>query len=122
MMMKNLRMELNYLGTTKKDDNWACHEYKATLKYGSKQLTTPFYTGMGWVNEPTEDDVLASLILDANSVEYTNGFEDFAREFGYDEDSRKAEKTYKQCLRTAEKLERFLGPDLESFKKKYENY
>jgi hypothetical protein len=122
MKMKNVRMGLNYLGTTTGDNNWKCNEYKATLKYGSKQLTVPFYTGMGWDKEPSVDDVLSSLVMDAKTSEYTTSFEDFAHEFGYDADSRKAEKTYKDVMRTGKKVINFLGDDYESFQKKYEDY
>ena len=38
-----------------------------------------------------------------------------AYEFGYDEDSRKAEKTHKACLKIAANMRRLLGEDFESF-------
>lgn len=38
-------------------------------------------------------------------------FKDFADEFGYDRDSREAEKTYKRCLKQAEKLHRVFTPE-----------
>lgn len=44
-----------------------------------------------------------SLILDAGVIGHAN-FEDWASEFGYDTDSRKAEKIYRDCLATALKL------------------
>lgn len=46
---------------------------------------------------PTSTDVLSSLLLDAEVIDYAR-YEDFAREMGYDEDSRKGEQVYRQCL------------------------
>jgi hypothetical protein len=118
--MKNIKMELDYLGQTKRDD-WDCNEWKATLRYGKKQLTTPFYTGMA-ISEPSEDDILSSLLLDKSCYDNARHFEDFANELGYDTDSRKAEKIYNACGKTSKKLKKFLGDDLPEFKEKYENY
>jgi hypothetical protein len=58
--------------------------------------------------EPTAADVFYSLVLDAGVLDYS-GFEDWALEFGYDKDSRKAEKIYRDCLDTALKLKNGLG-------------
>lgn len=46
--------------------------------------------------DPKEDDIMYALYSDIESYENCNGFEDWAREFGYDEDSRKAEKIYNE--------------------------
>jgi hypothetical protein len=52
--------------------------------------------------------VLSSVILDARSVLDADGFEDWARDFGYDPDSRSAEKMYRACCRERYALEGFL--------------
>jgi len=39
-------------------------------------------------------------------------FEDFANEFGYDTDSRKAEKVYHKCIRLGEKLQEVVPENL----------
>lgn len=39
-------------------------------------------------------------------------FEDFAKEFGYDEDSRQHERTYKACLKLAAKLNKVFNREL----------
>ncbi len=42
-------------------------------------------------------------------------FDEWARDLGYDTDSRRAEKTYKQVVSQTAKLKRFLGEDFDSF-------
>lgn len=48
---------------------------------------------------PPRASVLACLALDAEAINY-GSFEQWAQEFGYDTDSRKAEEAYNACLRT----------------------
>jgi len=65
------------------------------------------------------DDVLYSLLSDASLA---NGdFEDFCSEFGYDEDSIKANETYKACQKGTKKLKAFL-PDLQTAQELYSEY
>ena len=90
----------------KSDDGWTC-----TLKHNRKQLTVPFYMGQGhYGKEPTAADVLSCLISEALSYKGARSFEDFAADFGYDPDSRRAEKIYKRCGQIEKKLKIFL-PD-----------
>lgn len=58
---------------------------------------------------PELADVLNSLRLDAEGIENARNFEEWAGEYGYDTDSRKAEETYRDCQKMAGKLARFLG-------------
>lgn len=64
----------------------------------------------GKVIEPDACDVLHSLALDADVIDCA-GFEDWASNFGYDTDSRKAEAVYRECLEQALKLRAALGED-----------
>lgn len=59
---------------------------------------------------PDPEDVLASLLLDA--LAGTNTFEEFCSDFGYDEDSRKAEKIWHQCQISLGAMHRAFGADL----------
>ena len=59
--------------------------------------------------EPKPADVLHCVLLDSEVLDYP--FEQWASEFGYDSDSRKAEATYKACLETAMQLYRLIGPE-----------
>ena len=68
----------------------------------------------------TAKDVLESLFLDASSYENARDFTDFASDMGYDEDSRKAEATYKACGRIAAKLHQLLGDQYDNLSNRIE--
>lgn len=57
---------------------------------------------------PDTIDVIYSLVSDADAIEYPS-FEDWASNFGYEPDSRKAEKIYRQCLEIGLALRSALG-------------
>ena len=63
--------------------------------------------------EPDKLDVINSLVMDA-SVLNSSSFEDWADEFGYDRDSRKAETIYRACLDIALKLRNAIGESKDS--------
>jgi len=78
------------------EDDKQCRDiYQIRLQRGKKSFSFKF--GQSIANngiEPTPYDVLACL------TKYEVGtFENFCSEFGYDEDSRKAFKTYKAVLK-----------------------
>jgi len=76
--------------------------YKITLKCGERKYTFNF--GQSLANQgivPTAYDVLACL------QKYDVGtFEDFCSNFGYDTDSRMAERTYKAVLNEWKNIQR----------------
>jgi hypothetical protein len=88
------------------------NHFRVTLKMKGKQLTTYFSQGYGISGEPQAADVLDCLASDAAGFENARSFEEWASEYGYDTDSRKAEKTYKVIEKQADKLKNFLGDDL----------
>ena len=59
--------------------------------------------------EPTLAEVLGCLRSDAESLESTGGFEAWAREMGWDADSRQAERTYRAVVAQTAKLRACLG-------------
>ena len=69
--------------------------------------------GCALCREPTAEDVLQSLLSDASSAD--ESFEDWCGEYGYDTDSRKAERTYDQVREHTAKLRAFLGDDFEAY-------
>jgi hypothetical protein len=95
--------------------------WNVTLFYKNRKLTTPFYTGAS-IKEPTAADVLHCLISDAQSVGFSNGFEDWATSLGYDPDSRKAEKIYNDCVASSTKVRKLLGKDFDAFAKACEDF
>jgi hypothetical protein len=71
---------------------------------------------------PTIEDVLSSLVLDSDSINYST-FEEWADKFGYDQDSRKAEATYRACLDIALKMRNGIGEDgLRSLREACQDY
>jgi len=87
--------------------------YKVVLRMGGKQMTVPFSMGPAHCKEPNAEDVLNCLASDSSSVENARGdFEEWASEYGYDTDSRKAEKLFRACKKQAESLKKFLGDEL----------
>jgi hypothetical protein len=75
-------------------------------------LTVAFSMGIGHHGKaPTAAEVISCLADDASSVENASDFADWCSELGFDEDSRKAKRTYDVCVRQAAKLKAFLGPD-----------
>ncbi len=86
-------------------DHWKC-----VLKGAGSQMTVYFSMGYGHNGKPPKAaDILDCLASDAAGVENARDFEDWASEYGYDTDSRKAECTYHACEKSAAKLKRFLG-------------
>ena len=93
------------------DKNWQANHYKITLKTNGKQFTLYFSQGIGITGEPKIESVLDCLASDAAGYENASDFEDWANEYGYDTDSRKAEKTYNLIGKQADKLKNLLGED-----------
>lgn len=70
-----------------------------------------FSMGHGHNGKPPEvEDVLNCIASDSGAIEMS--FEDFCAEFGYDEDSRKAERTWKACKKQGEDFESAFGREL----------
>lgn len=61
------------------------------------------------LDPPALTDVLYCLAMDAEVLDFPS-FEDWAGEYGYDEDSRKGEAVYRACLDVALKLRALFGP------------
>jgi hypothetical protein len=105
----NVRISVSYGAPEnpefKESDGWT-----VTLKMDGRQMTVPFYKGYGHHGaKPTAEEVLECLAMDAEGIKYFNTFEDWCREYGYDADSRRAEKIYHDCVKYRKKLQRFLG-------------
>jgi hypothetical protein len=91
-------------------DSRNMNHYKVTLRRGRKQMSLYFSMGYGLRGEPDAASVIDCLVSDSYAADVD--FEDWCSEFGYDVDSRKAEYTYKICVRQGIKLKRFLGSEL----------
>ena len=97
-----------------KQDDWQqkANGYRCTLTYKGRRYTFDFWQGVGIRHDPTAEGCLECLLSDANVEE---DFHDFCSEFGYDEDSRKAEATHKACLKVGREMRRLLGDDFDTF-------
>jgi hypothetical protein len=74
------------------------------------------------VPAPSPHDVLYSLVSDASVLD-CGSFEEWASDFGYDADSRSAEKTYRACLEIALKLRNGFGEkELVGLQRLYQDY
>jgi hypothetical protein len=77
-----------------------------------------------WVKLPTPPlmDVLHSLVLDSEAL-YAGCFEDWAGEYGYETDSRAAERIYQLCVDIGRQLRKLVEPSkLAELRNAYSNY
>jgi len=73
------------------------------------RLSVPFSQGSAWREPPIAADVMHCLLSDYVS---DISFEDWAEDFGFDVDSRKALATFRLCQKQSRKLDAFLGADV----------
>ena len=83
--------------------HWRC-----VLRHDGRRMTVYFSMGPALTGEPKVSEVMESLLSDS-LVE--QDFHEFCRDMGYDEDSRKAERVHKACLRIRDRLRVLLDTD-----------
>lgn len=96
-----------------------CNQFRVNLKYEGRRASFLFHgSHADWQKGETEMSeanlkfALYCFLSDADAGRQT--FEDFCGDFGYDEDSRTAERIFKACQRFAVKQEKLNIPsDLE---------
>jgi hypothetical protein len=94
------------------EDGW--QHYKMTLRliHDGREIVTPWRQGTAHgPTIPDVADVVQSLAQDARGTRVVNGFEEWAGEYGYDTDSRSAERTYEACVSTVGQLWNRYGVD-----------
>lgn len=96
------------------------------------ECETGFKNRIKWTNGPVMqdkkspilpkiEDVVYSLVMDSDVLEYD--FPDWCANLGFEEDSRKAEQIYNDCMHIALKLNRSLGTDgLNTLRETYQDY
>lgn len=99
-------------GDDRLPENWNRHIVRVT-KAGTKLATTFDFWG-SQVDPEIQNELqllnaFECFVNDAMSG--MSGFEEFCADFGYDTDSRSAEKTWKACRRALEKLRKFVFID-----------
>lgn len=107
--------EYNNVKHAAESGKWDARHNKAGFR------TTP---QLYWNKIPAPElvDVMYSLVMDSDVLNYS-GFEDWASNFGYDTDSREAEKTYQACLKIALELRAMIGNSgIEKLQEAFQDY
>ena len=81
-----------------------------SYRQGRRTVDVERETETGRRIAPDACDVIASLSMNSSVLDCSS-FEEWAGEFGYDVDSRKAESIYRACLEIALKLRNGLGEE-----------
>jgi len=84
-----------FLGRMKKND-WKCSAFTLVFERHGTMISFPYFMGTGCKGEPDPLEALASVARDGKEAQESI-WEDFADNFGYDPDSRKAKKIYEEC-------------------------
>lgn len=121
MRYKQVSSNPNRENQTKEDTAWdreASH-WKCFFSRGltGRTFVTHFSMGSGLKGEPEAGDVLDCIASDCRGLEQDatgafRPFEQWASEYGYDPDSRAAERTYHIIIEQSARLVLFLGRDL----------
>lgn len=110
MERDEVRADVSYGSSEPTPENFqGCTPWTVTMIRKGRRISVPFYTRPAIAEDPTAHDVLDCVLSDALAGE--QDFEDFASDFGYDEDSRKAYATWEACGKLAARVRRFLGDD-----------
>ncbi len=84
--------------------HWTCTlAYRPHPMAPLRTMVTQFSQGSAHTDKPVVEDVLDSLMRDASALD-CDSFEEWAGELGVDTDSRKAERTYRQCCLLGDQL------------------
>jgi hypothetical protein len=94
-------------------DNYNNHLVTVTNTDNKQRCTFEFWASIADPEIKTEHDILnAFSCFVGDAVSGNMSFDEFCSEFGYDTDSRTAEKTWKACKHSSEKLERIYDGDI----------
>jgi len=115
MCAEYLTFDLSSLGMKRDDTGWEHYAYEVTLMRGDQIHKATYRQGTGIDGLPTVGRVVACLLSDARAGFEHNDFESFASEFGYDADSRKAERIYIACRETSSAMRALLGEQYDRF-------
>lgn len=95
---------------------WEHEAYTVTLARGDASYSTTYRQGTGHTHAPTVSQVVSCLLSDASAGD-GGDFESFCSEFGYDTDSRAAERCYNACRDCSSAMRAMLGDDFEAFQR-----
>ncbi len=113
---KNFEIKASYKGTKKADwssDNFNNHMVTVINKETAQKITFEFWASVAHPVLNREYDVLnAFYCFVSDAVSGSESFEEFCSNFGYDSDSRTAEKIYRKCKKQLEKLNKIYDGDI----------
>ena len=97
-----------------KDKYGYANKYKVTIRNGKKRFSTIFTDSINNTQKGIKSpdiDIIYCIVSDAQCVQWNGSFEDFCSEFGYDTDSRSAERIYRACEKTHDNIQRLFNSD-----------
>jgi hypothetical protein len=89
--------------------------WTVVLTLGQRTMGIAWWTGMAQTHEPTAQDVLEHLLMDASSVTSSPTVQDWCVDHGWSPESRQAERLYHTKVRQTAKLREFLGEEYDSY-------
>lgn len=105
--MEHFREAEVFQGGGAEMDHW-----RVLLQRPGKRMGVYFSMGLGHAGKaPEAADVLSCLAMDSLAVDNADTFEEWAKEMGYDTDSRRAHRSFMISKRQSERLRKFLGED-----------
>ncbi len=94
-------------------ENWNHHNITVKNTDNGLKCRFDFWSSIAHPDMTEEYDVLnAFYCFVSDSISGKMNFEEFCGEFGYDTDSMTANKTWKSCKKSTEKLERIYNGDM----------
>ena len=102
---KRVTMTCEQVGVSPDAPDWAAQEWRITLRHDGRRMSFPYYGG-GAASDPTADDVVETIAMDAHALAVS--FEEWCDEYGYDTDSRSAERTYRACRKLGARFVRLV--------------
>lgn len=98
-------------GALEESDGWKHYAFTCTIRCDNKRMTIPYKMGTAHKGKKPElAEVLDSIASDVSGLEDGEiSFEEWAANYGYDSDSRKAESIFHACEVEALQLRTLLG-------------
>jgi len=115
-IFKQFEIKASYKGTKKAEwssNNFNNHMITITNTETNEKITFEFWASIAKPELTEEYDILnAFYCFVSDAVGATETFENFCSNFGYDTDSRTAEKIYRKCKKQLEKLQKIYNSDI----------
>jgi hypothetical protein len=91
-----------------KDDSRPVNHFIVTFKKAGKKMSLDFFDSIhNFQKGVTELRAYDALTCCSSELHCPDTFEDFCSEYGYDNDSRSAEKTFRALKKMSDKLQKF---------------